>query len=379
MNLNFVQYKIPQNVGIEDKIVGPLTLRQLIILAVSGGISYVLFAILSKFYELNILEYIIIALPALLGVAFALVKINNVTLLKFVLMFSEFSIKPKKRVWDHRGIAPTIAPDLAENKKEEEKKEEDLLSQKAEKASNLRELTQVLDSGGFEHVKEVEHEDMDEIHDDDLVSQAYFGNKKNENKTENMYWRTKESHKKRLDLFAKLPVTKLKKGTKETEMAKREIAKAKAEALGQESALNQVQGRSPATADRQESAKVPSPPAKAMPVPPASVKSETPVEQPKAPKKLEGQIAEGMPKKKRPRKRKRNIPQPIRKNNNVDTTLKNKPAKYIPKTGAPPKPASQKPGQPKAGPPRAEKPEKDKGGEFKFEELKKGEIEINLD
>ena len=111
-----------------------------------------------------------------------------------------------------------------------------------------------------------------------------------------------------------------------------------------------------------------------MPVPPASVKSETPVEQPKAPKKLEGQIAEGMPKKKRSRKRKRNIPQPIRKNNNVDTTLKNKPAKYIPKTGAQPKPASQNPDQP-----LAEKSEKDKGGEFKFEELKKGEIEINLD
>ena len=90
------------------------------------------------------------------------------------------------------------------------------------------------------------------------------------------------------------------------------------------------------------------------------------------------QMVEGRPKKKRPRKRKRNIPQPIRKNNHVDTTLKNKPAKYIPKTSAPPKPVS-KANQPEAGPPRAEKPEKGKEGEFKFEELKAGEIEINLD
>ena len=72
-----MQYKIPQNVGIEDKIVGPLTLRQLIIISVGVGISYVLFALLSKVYELNFLEYIIIAIPMLLAVAFALIKIND--------------------------------------------------------------------------------------------------------------------------------------------------------------------------------------------------------------------------------------------------------------------------------------------------------------
>ena len=342
MNLNFVQYKIPQNVGIEDKIVGPLTLKQLIILAVGVGLSYVLFSILSRFYELNILEYIIISIPALLAAAFALVKINDVPLIKFLLMFLEFSIKPKKRLWDHRGIALTVSPELTGGKKEEAPKE-DLLSKKAKKAS-IRELTQVLDSGGFEHVEEVEHADMDQTADDDLVSQAYFGHKKGESKTENMYWRTKESHKKRLDLFAKLPVTKLKKGTKETEIAKKEIARAKEEA---------------------EVKKVPAkPPIEAMPVPPAP----SPVS-PKAPQAMAGQMTETKPKKK-PRKRKRKIPQPVRKNNNVNTTNKNKPAQYIPK----PKPTETKPApkvKPKAG--------KEKGGEFKFEELKAGEIEINLD
>ena len=327
-----MQYKIPQNVGIEDKIVGPLTLRQLIILAVGVGVSYVLFSILSRLYELNILEYIIIALPALLGAAFALVRINDVSLTKFILMFLEFSVKPKKRLWDHRGIVSTIAPELTRGKKEEEEK--DALSKKAKKASNLKELTQVLDSGGFEHVEEVEHTDMDQTTDDDLVTQAYFGHKKGDSKTENMYWRTKESHKKRLNLFAKLPVTKLKKGTKETEIAKKEIAKAKEEAeqFKQESVSKEV----PRTM--------------------ASV----PAEQP---------MTEAKPKK-NPRKRKRKIPQPIRKNNNVNTTNKNKPAQYIPK---------QKPPEAKSAPKAKSEADKAKGGEFKFEELKKGEIEINLD
>ena len=45
-----LQYKIPQDIGIEDKIVGPFSLRQLLIVAVGGGISYAIFAISSRLY-----------------------------------------------------------------------------------------------------------------------------------------------------------------------------------------------------------------------------------------------------------------------------------------------------------------------------------------
>ncbi len=322
-----MQYKIPQNVGIEDKIVGPLTLRQLIILVVGFGISYVFFATLNKLYELNILEYIIIAIPAVVAAAVSLIKINDIRLTKFILMFLEFSIKPKKRLWDHRGIASLVAPDLTEIKKEE-KAPKDTLGQKAKKAANLSDLTQVLDSSGFEHLETIDHKEIDEVHDDDLMAQVYFGHK--DSSTGNMYWRTRESHKKMLDLFAKLPVTKLKKGSKEAAIAQKEIAKAKHEAED-------------AKAERQKS--VPFQPAPAA--------------------------------KKKPRKRKRRVPQPVRKDNIINTTGKNTPAKYISK----PSPQKiNKAQEPEAGPPRAEKPKNDeKGGEFKFEELKKGEIEINLD
>jgi len=222
------QYKIPQNIGIEDKIVGPLTLRQLIIVASGFGISYVLFAIISRLYEINILEYIIIAIPLLFAVAIAMIKIRDKSLLQFILLFLEFSIKPKKRVWDHRGISAIVMPDLGgkvDLKALEPKVDE--IAQKATKAKNLNELSKVLDSGSFAHVDDIEHEDLDESEDEDLVTQAYFGH--TENTTENMYWRTKESHKKRLDLFAKLPVTNLKKGSKEAKVMEKEIMSAKQE------------------------------------------------------------------------------------------------------------------------------------------------------
>ncbi len=197
-----LQYKIPQNVGIEDKIVGPFSLRQLIILAIGGGISYVIFAITSRIYELNALEYFVIAIPFLLALAASLIRIRNVSFTKYVLLTLEFAIKPKKRMWDHRGISALVAPDLTNkrNIKKHIKPEE-----QAVKANvNLKDLSATLDSGGFANVEEVVHEDIDEATDDDLITEAYFGHKKKESSTENMYWRTKDMQKKKLDILAKM-------------------------------------------------------------------------------------------------------------------------------------------------------------------------------
>lgn len=342
-----MQYKIPQNISIEDKIVGPLTLRQLIILAIGFGISYVLFAILSKLYELNILEYIIILIPALFAAAVALIKINNLRLSKFIILFLEFAIKPKRRMWDHRGISSIVLPDLSEDQAEPEKAADEAveMEEKAKKAANLKDLSQVLDSGGFEHLDQIEHGDIDDSHDDDLVTQAYFGHK--ESKTENMYWRTKEAHKKMLDHLAQLPVTQLKTGTKETEVVKQAIAQVKQE-----------------TEDlkKQKQASVATTPAK-----------------------------------KKTRKRNRSISQPVRSNNQINTTQKNQPAEYISKDKATPAVPPAKPQeQTKASAKPAAEPAVAgegmesasggegmeaslKSGELHFEELKDGEIEINLD
>lgn len=194
-----LQYKIPQNVGIEDKIVGPFSLRQLIILAVGGGISYVLFAITSRIYELNILEYILIAFPALFALAAAMLKIHNVSFTKYILLMLEFAIKPKKRMWDHRGISALVAPDLTDKAAS---KRSEVTEEKGEKNVNLRDLSAMLDSGGFEHIQQVKHEDIDEVKDDDLITEAYFGHKKEESSTQNMYWRTRDMQKKKLDLLA---------------------------------------------------------------------------------------------------------------------------------------------------------------------------------
>jgi len=315
-----LQYKVPQNIGIEDKIVGPLSLRQLIIIAVGAGASYVLFAILNKLYELNILEYIVIALPAVIAVAAALIKINDISFTKFILLTFEFSVKPKKRIWDHRGIAPLVAPDLAEAQTQKITATED----KVKKAMNLDDLSRILDSGGFGHVKTVEHEDIDKAGDNELVTQAFFGNKPSE--TDNMYWRANkyDTTKKRLDILAKLPHVEPKK----------------------------------------EEAKPPQPPKPVQPL--------KPVEPPKPPQAIKtpnGNRPRQKPPKQGP------TPVPHRQNTQVNTIQKSKPVQFVPQPKKAPEPPKKT-----FPPPLAKKPaQAQPTGEIKLEELKKGEIEINLD
>ncbi len=207
-----LQYKIPQDIGIEDKIVGPFSLRQLGIVGAGGGISYVIFAISSKFYELNTLEYIVLLIPFLLSLAVALLKINSVTFTKFVLLAMEFSIKPKQRMWDHRGISDLVAPNLNEEPREAERDPRPAVGEG--KKVNLEDLSHILDSGGAKGVASADHQDLDKAKDDDLITEAFFGHRREESATQNMYWRTKESQKKRLDLLAKLPSQSLAKAEK---------------------------------------------------------------------------------------------------------------------------------------------------------------------
>ena len=92
--------KIPQNVYIEDRIVGPLTLRQIITMAIGGGISYSIYASLAKAYgHVDLITTIIVWLPAVISAAFAVIKINDLTLSRILLLVIERMLKSPFRIW----------------------------------------------------------------------------------------------------------------------------------------------------------------------------------------------------------------------------------------------------------------------------------------
>ncbi len=336
-----MQYKVPQNVGIEDKIVGPLTLRQLIILSVGLGTSYVLFAILNRIYELNIIEYTIILIPAIIAALAALVKVNDVTFTKYLLLMTEFSIKPKKRVWDHRGILNITDPDLSQKTPEKKKPETTEVQEKAQ--PNLADIGKMLDSGGFEHVENINHEDIDEAHDDGLVAQAFLGNK--ENNADSMYLRTIDTHGDRLTVLAQLSKGTDAEKAAEAQAIAAQIDKAVKEKLGK--AAQPFKSNLPGTVVPQM-AEVAETPAQT-----ATATMEAPAEPTKA---------------KRPRNRKRKVAEPARSTGPVNTLQKQKPVEY----------EAIKPTREHIEN-LTESAQPSKAGELNFEELQKGDIEINLD
>lgn len=67
-----MQYRVPQFIEVEDKIIGPLTLKQFIYLAGGAGVAIVLWFLLPWFIA------VILAAPiVILAVALAFYKVNN--------------------------------------------------------------------------------------------------------------------------------------------------------------------------------------------------------------------------------------------------------------------------------------------------------------
>ena len=93
-----MQSKVPQDVLRADKIVGFLTLRQLIICMIGGGITYALYMSLSKQYVLVIwLPPVLVT--TLITMAFSFVKYHDIVFERLILTFIEYKFKPQIRTW----------------------------------------------------------------------------------------------------------------------------------------------------------------------------------------------------------------------------------------------------------------------------------------
>jgi hypothetical protein len=106
-----MQFQVPQFIETEDHIIGPLTLKQFIYVAIAFGISFGLFFILKP------LIWVFIALP--LGgfaAAMAFVKIHGRPLPSVVMSMIHFYWNPQQYIWQPEHVAekPVVA------KKEEE-------------------------------------------------------------------------------------------------------------------------------------------------------------------------------------------------------------------------------------------------------------------
>ncbi len=148
-----MQFKVPQDVQREDTIIGPITLKQLAILGVGGGIAYIIYISLAANFFIEI-WLPPIAIILILTLSFAFLKIHNLPFYEFLMHLIEYHVLPKKRTW----IQGSGYPFVSSFQKEQMKKKETKTKKTEEKEGkidqkNLKELSEILDSQGKTKIK----------------------------------------------------------------------------------------------------------------------------------------------------------------------------------------------------------------------------------
>lgn len=137
-----MQYKVPQNVQREDHIVGPLTLKQLIICGVGGFITYGIYSSLARWY-LWITWLPPVFIVAAITIAFAFIRPLDLSFGKWILRWIEFSLLPRRRIWvKGSGEVLTYTPQTGKKQTSTQSK---TISKEEEKKKKLEEIHKFLE------------------------------------------------------------------------------------------------------------------------------------------------------------------------------------------------------------------------------------------
>ncbi len=89
------QFVVPQFIDVEDKILGPITVRQFVILMAGGMLLVILFKIL------NLAAFLLFGVPILFAaLTLAFAKVNGQPFHFFLLNLVQTLRRPSLRVWD---------------------------------------------------------------------------------------------------------------------------------------------------------------------------------------------------------------------------------------------------------------------------------------
>lgn len=147
-------FTVPQFIDTEDKIIGPITVRQFII-CLSGVI---VIAISYKLFDFMLFVVIAILCFAVFG-SLAFVKINGRPFHFFVLNFVQTTKKPRLRIWNHKNPLKDLI--ISEEDDGREIQESRKIPAKIRPAgSRLNELSLIVDTKG---TYKGEEEDGEEV------------------------------------------------------------------------------------------------------------------------------------------------------------------------------------------------------------------------
>jgi len=135
------QIVVPQFLDAEDKIFGPITVRQFIELMIAGMLCFVFYRIFD--FSLFVVASLLVIFIALV---IAFVKINGQSFHYFALNFIQTFRNPKLKVWRKRITAAQIMAEL--KKPQELKVSPPRAPRQPLTSSRLSELALIIDTGG---------------------------------------------------------------------------------------------------------------------------------------------------------------------------------------------------------------------------------------
>lgn len=89
-----MQFQVPQFIETEDKIVGPLTLKQFVYVAIAAGVSFLLFFIVATW-----LWFVLTVFLATIAFSLAFIKINGQPMVRVMFSAAKFFWQPQTFVW----------------------------------------------------------------------------------------------------------------------------------------------------------------------------------------------------------------------------------------------------------------------------------------
>ncbi|PIR74227.1 MAG: hypothetical protein COU35_03625 [Candidatus Magasanikbacteria bacterium CG10_big_fil_rev_8_21_14_0_10_47_10] len=135
------QFVVPQFIDVEDKIFGPVTVRQFLILVVAAGIVFIMY---------RLLDFIGFAISlALVGGAalvLAFVKINGQPFHYFLLNITQTRRNPRLRIWHKEYSAQEL--EFSRKLGTEDQMEEKVVAKRA-RPEHIRDLSLLVNTGGY--------------------------------------------------------------------------------------------------------------------------------------------------------------------------------------------------------------------------------------
>ncbi len=146
-------YKVPQNVEAEDKILGPLSMKQFIYAMIGVGYGLLTFAI---FNPISIVIWVVLGVPPMLALlGLGLYQREDQPLETFVVAIAQFFVRPHQRFWQKEPIAEVFRLEPPPPKPEQ------VVRDPSQVRSQLAQLADLVDTRGWS-IKEPELQEPDE-------------------------------------------------------------------------------------------------------------------------------------------------------------------------------------------------------------------------